>query len=39
VLKSRYVVPGKLLAAGFEFEFPSWAGAAADLVRRERARD
>lgn len=39
VLKSRYVVPGKLLAAGFEFEFPSWAEAAADLVRRERARD
>jgi uncharacterized protein len=39
VLKSRYVVPGKLLAAGFAFEFPSWPEAAADLVRRARAKD
>jgi uncharacterized protein len=39
VLKSRYVVPGKLLEAGFEFEFPSWPEAAADLVRRARAGD
>jgi len=34
VLKSRRVVPGKLLDAGFEFEFPEWPEAAADLVRR-----
>jgi uncharacterized protein len=38
VLKSRRVVPGKLLDAGFEFEFPSWPEAAADLVRRYRER-
>jgi uncharacterized protein len=36
VLKSRRVVPGKLLDAGFEFEFPEWPEAAADLVRRWR---
>ena len=39
VLKSRRVVPGKLLNAGFEFEFPEWAGAADDLVRKWRARE
>jgi NAD dependent epimerase/dehydratase family enzyme len=32
VLKSRYVVPGRLLAAGFRFRFPTWAEAAADLA-------
>jgi uncharacterized protein (TIGR01777 family) len=37
VLKSRRVVPGRLLEAGFRFEFPEWPGAAADLVRRRRA--
>lgn len=31
LLKSRYVVPGRLLDAGFAFEFPSWPAAAADL--------
>ncbi|HTW80933.1 MAG TPA: TIGR01777 family oxidoreductase [Terracidiphilus sp.] len=36
VLKSRRVIPGKLLDAGFEFEFPEWAGAAEDLVRKWR---
>jgi uncharacterized protein (TIGR01777 family) len=39
VLKSRRVVPGKLMDAGFEFEFPEWAGAADDLVRKWRARE
>jgi uncharacterized protein (TIGR01777 family) len=39
VLKSRRVVPGKLLEAGFQFEFPEWAGAAADLVWQWRQRD
>lgn len=34
LLKSRRVVPGRLLEAGFEFEFPRWAAAAEDLVRR-----
>ncbi len=38
VLKSRRVVPGKLMDAGFEFEFPGWREAAADLVRKWRAR-
>jgi uncharacterized protein len=34
VLKSRRVVPQRLLDAGFVFEFPEWAKAAKDLVRR-----
>ena len=34
VLKSRRVVPRRLLDAGFMFEFPEWAKAAKDLVRR-----
>lgn len=38
VLKSRRVTPGRLLAAGFQFEFPEWPEAAADLVRRWRHR-
>jgi uncharacterized protein (TIGR01777 family) len=36
VLKSRCVVPGRLLQAGFEFMFPQWPEAAADLVSRWR---
>lgn len=39
VLKSRRVVPGKLLQAGFQFEFSSWLQAAADLVARWRNRE
>jgi uncharacterized protein (TIGR01777 family) len=39
VLKSRYVVPRRLLDAGFQFEFPTWPEAAADLVRQWRQRD
>ncbi|MFC7615482.1 DUF1731 domain-containing protein [Actinokineospora soli] len=38
LLKSRRVVPGRLLDAGFAFEHPRWDDAAADLVRRTRAR-
>jgi uncharacterized protein (TIGR01777 family) len=34
VLKSRRVVPGRLLDAGFKFRFPSWPEAARDLVGR-----
>jgi hypothetical protein len=34
VLKSRRVVPGRLLASGFVFEYPSWPAAAAELCRR-----
>ena len=38
VLKSRRVVPGRLLAAGFTFEHPTWPEAARDLyARRLRA--
>ncbi|NEE06334.1 DUF1731 domain-containing protein [Streptomyces sp. SID7499] len=38
LLKSRRVVPGRLLEAGFAFERPEWPGAADDLVRRLRGR-
>jgi uncharacterized protein len=31
VLKSRRVVPGRLLAAGFEFRYPRWPEAAREL--------
>ena len=34
VLKSRQVVPGRLLTAGFQFTFPHWPEAARDLVAR-----
>ena len=36
ILKSRRVVPGRLLEAGFRFEFPDWVAAAGDLVARSR---
>jgi uncharacterized protein len=36
VLKSRRVEPGRLLDAGFEFEFPEWPAAARELVERWR---
>lgn len=34
ILKSRRVVPGRLLSSGFEFRFPFWPGAAKDLGGR-----
>lgn len=34
VLKSRRVVPGRLLEKGFRFDFASWPEAATDLCRR-----
>jgi uncharacterized protein len=34
MLKSRRVIPGRLVASGFAFEFPYWADAADDLCRR-----
>lgn len=37
VLKSRRVIPGRLLASGFAFDFPRWPEAAKDLVERWRA--
>lgn len=36
VLKSRRVVPGRLLESGFSFEFPAWPEAVRDLVARWR---
>ena len=36
VLKSRYVVPGRLLKAGFTFEHPRWSEAALELCTRYR---
>lgn len=36
VLKSRRVTPGRLLDAGFRFQFPEWSVAARDLVQRWR---
>lgn len=37
VLKSRRVVPTRLLEAGFAFQFPTWEQAARDLCARWRA--
>jgi uncharacterized protein len=37
LLKSRYVLPGRLAAAGFTFGYPAWPTAAADLVSQARA--
>jgi uncharacterized protein len=37
VLKSRRVVPARMLESGFRFDFPEWAEAARDLCARYRA--
>lgn len=34
ILKSRRVVPGRLLQSGFVFNYPMWSGAARDLCQR-----
>jgi uncharacterized protein (TIGR01777 family) len=39
VLKSRRVVPTRLLESGFTFEFPTWPEAATDLCHRWRERE
>jgi len=39
VLKSRRVIPGRLLASGFEFDYPEWQAAAESLVQRPEPRD
>lgn len=39
VLKSRRVIPGRLLQAGFEFQFPTWPQAAEDLVNQWKSRE
>jgi uncharacterized protein (TIGR01777 family) len=38
ILKSRRVVPGRLLESGFTFGFPHWAEAARDLVAEWKAK-
>jgi NAD dependent epimerase/dehydratase family enzyme len=38
VLQSCRAVPGRLLEAGFEFEFPEWPEAAEDLTLQWRHR-
>jgi uncharacterized protein (TIGR01777 family) len=37
VLKSRRVVPGRLMDAGFKFSYPDWQSAARELVSRAKA--
>jgi uncharacterized protein len=37
ILKSRRVVPARLLEHGFQFRYPDWPNAADDLCRRARA--
>lgn len=39
ILKSRRVVPARLLESGFVFQFPAWGEGARDLCRRWRARN
>jgi len=36
VMKSRRVVPSRLVESGFDFEYPTWAGAAQELVGRRQ---
>jgi uncharacterized protein len=38
ILKSRRVVPGRLLNAGFKFQFPNWPEAAKDLCQQWRSQ-
>jgi NAD dependent epimerase/dehydratase family enzyme len=38
LLKSRRVVPGRLVRAGFDFQYAQWPQAADELVRRVRNR-
>jgi NAD dependent epimerase/dehydratase family enzyme len=39
VLKSRRVVPGRLLQHGFTFRYPAWPAAAMDLCGRSRGQE
>jgi NAD dependent epimerase/dehydratase family enzyme len=38
ILKSRQVIPGRLLDAGFQFTYPDWLSAARNLVARWRSQ-
>jgi len=37
ILKSRRVIPARLLQSGFEFRFQHWRQAAEDLCQKYRA--
>jgi hypothetical protein len=37
ILKSRRVVPARLLEHGFRFKYPDWRGAARDLCHQSTA--
>lgn len=37
ILKSRRVIPARLLESGFKFRFPDWPSAARDLCARHKA--
>jgi NAD dependent epimerase/dehydratase family enzyme len=39
VLQSCRAVPGRLLDAGFQFDFPEWPEAAENLVQEWRHRN
>jgi uncharacterized protein len=39
ILKSRRVIPGRLLREGFEFQFPRWPDAARELCDRWRQQE
>src|SRR5713226_7674603 len=38
ILKSRRVIPTRLLQSGFDFQFPTWPAAAQDLCVRSREK-
>ena len=38
ILKSRWVLPARLLEAGFVFEFPDLEGALRDILKRPSVR-
>jgi len=38
ILKSRRVIPTRLLQSGFDFQFPTWPEAARDLCARSREK-
>ncbi|MBS0202200.1 MAG: TIGR01777 family oxidoreductase [Planctomycetes bacterium] len=39
ILKSRRVIPGRLLQSGFQFDFPDWPAAAIELCHRAHAAE
>jgi uncharacterized protein len=38
LLKSRRVIPGRLLRAGFRFRYPDWPAAVTELIGRGPSR-